>query len=83
MAGAIFVAAQAAGNFGGIELETIRAVAERIAKGNAQKAEAGAAQQAAIANTTTGHGVSDSASLRGPQGHSAAPQLCGRPRCKR
>ena len=85
LTGAIFGAAQAAGNLGGIEAsaETICAVAERIAKGNAQKAEAGAVLRAAIANTTAGHGVGNSSSLRGPQGHSAAPQLRGRPRCKR
>ena len=56
---AIFGAAQAAGNLDGIELgaETIRAAAERIAKGQAektQKTEADAALRAAIAYTAAG-----------------------------
>ena len=57
--GAIFGAAQAAGNIDGIELGagTIRAAAERIAKGQAektQKTEADAALRAAIAKPIRG-----------------------------
>ena len=78
--GAIFGAAQAAGNLDGTELgaETIRAAAERIAKGQAEKAEK--AQKA-------------EAKLRAKDGPALGLHLFlnhhdhrlqrGRPRCKR